>query len=289
MDNPTREENFIEPLITNNKDFKTAITFLTGYNGNFNITEIDNKFYCITPEKIIVDIVLEKGAYELEAMDLEIKRLMVLNGDSDGETIPITIKQDFSTQGSIMEIIDRWGIYFTFDSTTRTILGADARVISGKYNLSDHQVDIISFDNIFIECDIAKGMHAFASLHVFDKFYQLGHNIPIFEGSINVNSFTSTENSFLGFPYEKYTFLNTNACSLQLTPSAFNMRPGKSYILRLFVRGVGNSIRKNLEYGVYKEQNTDKLLHNLTNDRNFLETGQTACCKNAEKLFLFRY
>ena len=43
---------------------------------------------------MIDDIVLEESAYELEAIDFNIKQLMVLNGDSD-ETFPITIKPNF--------------------------------------------------------------------------------------------------------------------------------------------------------------------------------------------------
>ena len=30
--------------------------------------------------------------------------------------------------------------------------------VSENYNLSDHPVDIMSFDKIFVECDIAQGM-----------------------------------------------------------------------------------------------------------------------------------
>ena len=40
----------------------------------------------------------------------------------------------------------------------RSILAFDARKVSENDNLSDQSVDIISFDNIFVECDIAQGM-----------------------------------------------------------------------------------------------------------------------------------
>ena len=99
---------------------------------------------------MINDIVFPKGAYELEAIDLEIKRLMVLNGDSDDETFPFSIKPNFTTQGSIIEVEDGWEVDFTHGGTIRNILGFDARIVSQKYNLSDHPVDIISFDNIFV-------------------------------------------------------------------------------------------------------------------------------------------
>ena len=70
MDKSIHDLFLNEPLQTNNKQFKIAITFLTGYNGIFNITEANNKFYYITPEKMIVDIEIPKGAYELEVIDL---------------------------------------------------------------------------------------------------------------------------------------------------------------------------------------------------------------------------
>ena len=45
MDNPTHEEHLSQPLQTNNKQFKIAITFLSAYNGIFNVTNSNNKFY----------------------------------------------------------------------------------------------------------------------------------------------------------------------------------------------------------------------------------------------------
>ena len=45
MDKSTHGEHLSEPLQTNNKQFKIAVTFLTGYNGIFNVTDKNNKFY----------------------------------------------------------------------------------------------------------------------------------------------------------------------------------------------------------------------------------------------------
>ena len=45
MDKSTHEEHLFQPLQTNNKQFKIAVTFLTGYNGIFNVTNLNNKFY----------------------------------------------------------------------------------------------------------------------------------------------------------------------------------------------------------------------------------------------------
>ena len=45
MDKSTHEKHLFQPLQTNKKQFKKAITFLTGYNGIFNIRNENNKFY----------------------------------------------------------------------------------------------------------------------------------------------------------------------------------------------------------------------------------------------------
>ena len=45
MDESTHEEHLSQPLQTNNKQFKIAVTSLTGYNGIFNVTNSNYKFY----------------------------------------------------------------------------------------------------------------------------------------------------------------------------------------------------------------------------------------------------
>ena len=45
MDKSTHEEHLSQPLQTNNKQFKLAVIFLTGYIGIFNVTTSNNKFF----------------------------------------------------------------------------------------------------------------------------------------------------------------------------------------------------------------------------------------------------
>ena len=44
-----------------------------------------------------------------------------------------------------------------FDDSIRELLGFSARTLFEEYTPSNKPVDILSFDNIFIESDIAKG------------------------------------------------------------------------------------------------------------------------------------
>ena len=45
MDKSNHEEHLFQPLQTIIKQFKIAVTFLAGYNGIFNVTNSNNKFY----------------------------------------------------------------------------------------------------------------------------------------------------------------------------------------------------------------------------------------------------
>ena len=45
MDKSNHEGHLSQPLQTKNKQFKIALTFLTAYNGIFNVTNDKNKYY----------------------------------------------------------------------------------------------------------------------------------------------------------------------------------------------------------------------------------------------------
>ena len=45
-----------------------------------------------------------------------------------------------------------------FDNSIQDLLGFNARTFYEEYTPSKNPVDILSIDNIFLECDIAQGM-----------------------------------------------------------------------------------------------------------------------------------
>ena len=162
MNRSTHEENLSQPLQTNNKQFKKAVTFLTAYNGIFNVTSKNNKFYF---SKSIIDnnhfnhITIPEGAYEIESLNKEIKRIIIDEGYFTTSDYPFLIKPIFSTLGCIIEFSnEESAISFTPDDSIRDLLGFNKTTKYEKYNLSPNPVDIISFDNIFIETNIAQGM-----------------------------------------------------------------------------------------------------------------------------------
>ena len=127
MDKPTHEEHLFQPLQTNNKQFKLAFTFLTGYNGIFNVTNSNNKFYFKKSlvEEDFIQIIIPPGAYEIESLNNEIKRIIIEKEYFNEDTYPFTIKPNFSTLGSIIEIIQPSIIGFVFNDSIGNLLGFD--------------------------------------------------------------------------------------------------------------------------------------------------------------------
>ena len=153
MDKSTHVEHLSQPLQTNNKQFKIAVTFLTGYNGIFNVTDTNNKFYfakSITDEGDFIRISIPPGAYELESLDKENKRIIIDQGYYTEINYPFKIKPNFSTLGSIIEISEQGPlIAFSPNDSMRDLLGFKLKAINEECNLSDYRVDILSFDKYF--------------------------------------------------------------------------------------------------------------------------------------------
>ena len=106
MDKSTHEEHLSQALQTNKKHYKIAVTFLTGYNGIFNITNSNTKFYfkkLVTDEDFIKTL-NPHFANEIKLSNNEIKRINIDKGHCTEATYPFTVKPNFSTMGSIVEI-----------------------------------------------------------------------------------------------------------------------------------------------------------------------------------------
>ena len=162
MKKSTHEEHLSQPLQTNNKQFKIAVTFLTGYNGIFNVTNENNKIYFkkkISDDDGIIKITIPSGAYEIESLNNEIKRNIIDEEHYTEATYPSTIEPNFSILGSIIEISPQGPIIsFMFDDNIKDLLGFNSRTLYEENTLSNNPVDILSFDIVFIECNTARGM-----------------------------------------------------------------------------------------------------------------------------------
>ena len=126
MDKSTHEEHLFQPLQTSNEQFKIAVTFLTGYNGIFNVKSENNKFYfikSITDKEGYTQITIPPGAYEIESLNNEIKRIIIDEEHYTEANYPFSIKANFSKLGSIIEISNQGPVLsFVHDDSIRNLL-----------------------------------------------------------------------------------------------------------------------------------------------------------------------
>ena len=107
LDKSTHGEHLSQQLQTNNNQFKIAVTFLTGYNGIFNIPNSNKKIYfakSYTDEDGFIQVTIPKSAYEIKSLSNEDKRTFIEEEHYTEANYPFTVKSHFSTVGSILEI-----------------------------------------------------------------------------------------------------------------------------------------------------------------------------------------
>ena len=113
----------------------------------------------ITDEDGFVQTSISPGAYEIESLNNAIKRIVIDEGHFTESDYPFQIKLNFSTLRSTLQFSPQGPIIGSmFDDSIRDLLGFKPKVKHEEYNLSDYPVDILSFDKIFLECDLAQGM-----------------------------------------------------------------------------------------------------------------------------------
>ena len=112
-----------------------------------------------TDEDGFFQITIPPGAYEIESLNKEIKRIVIGEDHYTEANYPFKTKPNFSTLGSIIEISPQGPIFsFMFDDIRRDFLGFHAITLYEGYNSSPNRVDISSFDKNFIHINIAQGM-----------------------------------------------------------------------------------------------------------------------------------
>ena len=147
---------------TKNNQYEIALTFLTGYNGIFNVTNENNNFYFTnsnTDEDGFIQKTVPQGAYEIEILKNGIERNIIEEEHYTEANYAFTIKPNFSTIASTVEkSTQRPVITFVPDDSIRDLLGFNKTTIYEEYNLSPDPLDILLFHNIFLQCNIAQGM-----------------------------------------------------------------------------------------------------------------------------------
>ena len=111
----------------------------------------------IFDEDSFIQSIILPLAYEIEKLNNEIKSIILREGHFTEAIYPFTIKPTFPKLRSIIENSPQGPIIsFIIDDSMRGLLDFKARTFYEEHILSPNRVVILSFDNVFIERDIAR-------------------------------------------------------------------------------------------------------------------------------------
>jgi len=183
----------IYPPIQLDDSWQIGLMNFSVYNNIQNTTAVNNVFkYSIDGGTTWKTITRSPGSYEIDSINSEINRLMTVNGDT-GTTIsanPITL-------GSVVNITPALtGVDFTISNSLASLLGFGSVEMGTGYNISPNPVDIITINQILVNCDIIGNLYLNNS--PFPAIYSFPINVSTGE------RFTEQPNNIVYFPVVKF-------------------------------------------------------------------------------------
>ena len=165
--NTTDFTTYISPQIQfyPNKQYEAALLSVDTYNSIPNITDENNKFTYSNDKGITwKTLTLSKGSYELQAINDEIQRQMIINGDYDSmkNEYYITISANVSELKSIINITNEsYLVDFRIEKSIGPTLGfpSTSSRIGYGYNKSEEIVNITKVNSVLINVDIISGSY----------------------------------------------------------------------------------------------------------------------------------
>ena len=167
------------------KKYEAALLSLDMYNSIPNITKDNNIFtYSVDNGVTWKIIALDTGSYELGAINNEIQRLMVINGDYNNNLFYITITANVSKLTSIVNITNpTYKVDFGVENSIGSVLGFEALIIGAGYNESPNIVDIMKINSILVNTDIIMGSYVnnYASPAIYSFYPNVSPGYKIVE------------------------------------------------------------------------------------------------------------
>ena len=169
------------------KRYEASLLSLDMYNSIPNIIdEKNNAFeYSVDSGNTWKIITIDTGAYELSAINNEIQRKMIAEGDfdSNNSSCYITITANESRGTSIINVTNtNYQVAFNATHSIRSVLGFNATdLLNHGYNESPNKVDIMHINSILVNINIISGSYvkgtSSSSIHSFYPKVGFGYKI----------------------------------------------------------------------------------------------------------------
>jgi len=229
-------------ILDQNKNYEAALLSLDTYNSIPNITEKKNNLFPYSTDdgKTWKIIALNTGAYELTAINNEIKRQLIANGDSDSA---ITITANVSRLTSIVSIENpSYKVDFSVPGTIGSVLGFEAVVVGLGYNESSNIVDIMQVNSILVNTDIIMGSYVNGSPS--PTMYSFYPNVaPGYKIVERPNP------SLIYYPLSRHDISRMRVWLTDQQDNLIDLR-GETITIRIYVREIKS---RSIESGILKE------------------------------------
>jgi hypothetical protein len=232
-------------ILDPNKKYEAALLSLDTYNSIPNIT-VNNIFkYSIDDGVSWKTITLNTGAYELQAINNEIKRQIIANGDDENA---FNITANISRLTSIVNIENpTYKIDFNIENSIGPMLGFTKVIIGHGYNESSNIVNIMQVNSILVNIDIIMGSYVNGSqsptLYSFYPNVSPGYKIV-----------ERPNPSLIYYPLSRYDISRMRVWLTDQNGDLIDLR-GETITIRIHVREI------KAEYDILKEiSNISKLI-----------------------------
>ena len=139
------------PNLELDKPYEIALQSFETYYSFPNIDEKNNKIHVSLDGATWHEFTFAVGCYEHKDINKELQRQLVVIG---GKKTDITLKPNKNTFQTIMIIAENVLVDFVAPNSIRTVLGFDALAYGKGRHLSQHTVNIMRVNSIFIHTNV---------------------------------------------------------------------------------------------------------------------------------------
>ena len=139
------------PSLDFDKPYEIALHSLETYYSFPNIDEKNNKMRITLDGILWHDITFAVGSYEHKDINSELQRIIESIG---GKKNDVVLKPNKNTFQTIMVISDKAEVDFTIPNSIRSVLGFDSYIYQKGRHLSEHTVNIMRINSIFVHTDV---------------------------------------------------------------------------------------------------------------------------------------
>ena len=148
----SRVESTFVPSLELEGSYEIALHSLETYYSFPNIDKSNNKIrVSLDNGKLWIELIFSVGCYEHEDINKELQRMVVEAGGKKGDIVLQPNKNTFQT---VMKITQNVQVDFTTPNSIRTVLGFNSHVYGVGRHLSEHTVDIMRVNSIFVHTDV---------------------------------------------------------------------------------------------------------------------------------------